>query len=86
MIKGPIPRLPVRRAVSSLPRRPQGGAARGLAEAVEGATWRWRYSARQSVRRLPPKTRARGSARRQARHKARVEPLARRLGQYAAIA
>src|SRR6202035_3687134 len=58
---------------------------RGLAEAVEGATWRWRNSARQSVRCLPPKTRARGSARRQVRHKARVEPLARRLGQYAAI-
>ena len=35
---------------------------------------------------MPPKTRARGSARRQIRHKARVEPLARRLGQYAAIA
>ena len=32
--------------------RSQGGAARGLAEAVEGATWR--YSARQSVRCLPP--------------------------------
>jgi hypothetical protein len=31
---------------------PKGGAARGLAEAVEGATWR--YSARQSVRCLPP--------------------------------
>ena len=67
-------------------RQPQGGAARGLAEAVEGATWRWRNSARQSVRCLAPKTRARGSARRQARHKARVEPLARRLGQSAAIA
>src|SRR6202035_5166186 len=59
---------------------------RGLAEAVEGATWRWRNSARQSVRCLPPKTRARGSARRHVRHKAPVEPLPRRLGQYAAIA
>jgi hypothetical protein len=38
------------------------------------------------VRCLPPKTRARGSARRQVRHKAPVEPLPRRLGQYAAIA